>query len=158
VSGPREHHPAHLRLVAGGSAQLPHGDLDGEIALPLGDADTIEHGVDDTLHRLGLVLIDGDPFGRSPAPVELDRDPLRARVAPTVGRPRSLPDYVDLLVARRVGRTLGPMEGCIVQIVAIVILAALVWVAFASGLVAAIAEVFARWYTSVIHLGPTPTP
>ena len=74
------------------------------------------------------------------------------------GRPRSLPDYIELLVARRVGRTLGPMEGCIVQIVALLVFAALVWAAFASDLVTAIAEVFARWYTSVIHLGPAATP
>jgi hypothetical protein len=50
------------------------------------------------------------------------------------------------------------MEGCIVQIVALLVFAALVWAAFASDLVTAIAEVFARWYTSVIHLGPAATP
>lgn len=83
--------------------------------------------------------------------------PRRARLS-LGGRPRNLPDYVELLVARRVGRTLGPWEGCIVQIIALVVFVVLVWAAFASGLVTAVAEVFARWYTSVVHLGPTAAP
>jgi hypothetical protein len=50
------------------------------------------------------------------------------------------------------------MEGCVVQIVALVVFGALIWAAFASGLVTTIAGDVAKWYASQIHLGPTPTP
>jgi hypothetical protein len=50
------------------------------------------------------------------------------------------------------------MEGCIVQVVALVAFGALMWAAFASGLVTTIAGEFAKWYAGQIHLGPTPTP
>jgi hypothetical protein len=57
-----------------------------------------------------------------------------------------------------VGRTLTPLEGCVVQVVPVALVGALVWAAFASGLVALVAEAFATWYASQIHLGPAPTP
>jgi hypothetical protein len=56
------------------------------------------------------------------------------------------------------GRTLSPLEGCVVQVVALAVFGVLLWMAFASGLVTVIAEAFAKWYASQIHLGPTPTP
>jgi hypothetical protein len=74
------------------------------------------------------------------------------------GRPKALPDYVELIIARRIGRDLTTTEGCAVQIVALLVFGVLVYWAFASGLVTWIAGEFARWYTSQIHLGPSPRP
>ena len=74
------------------------------------------------------------------------------------GRARGLPDYVELLVARRVGRTLTPAQGCLVQVVAVMIVGLLLWAAFASGLVAGVVHAFGQWYASQLHFGPTPKP
>ena len=79
-----EDHAAHLRFLAGGPAQLHHRDLDGPLALLAREADAIEHGIDDALQRVGLIRRDGGALGRAPAPVELDRDPLGARITPAV--------------------------------------------------------------------------
>jgi hypothetical protein len=63
------------------------------------------------------------------------------------GRPRSGPDYIELLVARAIGRNLGPIEGFVVQAVTILLVAAAVWALFASGLFIRIIEPVAQWYT-----------
>lgn len=57
----------------------------------------------------------------------------------TGGRPKSLPDHVELLVARRLGRDLTTAEGGLVQIVTLLafgaIFCGLVWWAFTAGFV-----------------------
>lgn len=75
----------------------------------------------------------------------------------TGGKPRNLPDVVELLVARAIGRNLTPIQGCIVQILAVLILGFLVWALFASGLFIRIVEPFVQWYTSQMHFGPSPS-
>jgi len=73
------------------------------------------------------------------------------------GRPRSLPDYVELIVARRIGRDLRPLEGFLVQVSAILIVAFLLWAALTSGLFVKVIEPFAQWYAGQMRSGPTPT-
>ena len=84
VWGRVEDHPGHLQLLAGDPAQLRRGDLDGTLALLAREVDAIEHGIDNAFQRLGLVLGDGGALRRAPAPVELDGDPLGARITPAV--------------------------------------------------------------------------
>ena len=76
------------------------------------------------------------------------------------GRPSGWSDDVELIVARLVGRDLGRFEGCVVQLVAILIVAALLWWLFASGTIWALIKPFVDWYVSQIHLGgiASPTP
>jgi len=72
--------------------------------------------------------------------------------------PRDFPDYVELFVARRIGRDLSATEGCVVQLVALLIAFAIIYWAFTSGLVTAVATELAKWYVSQMHFGPTAAP
>ena len=74
------------------------------------------------------------------------------------GRARTLPDYVELLVARGIGRNLSPRQGCAVQILAVVVVGFVLWAFFASGLATQASRLFAEWYAGQIHLGPSPSP
>jgi ssDNA-binding Zn-finger/Zn-ribbon topoisomerase 1 len=96
--------------------------------------------------------------GQRPAPRTRSSAPPPRYQLSAGGRPRSLPDYVELLVARRLGRNLGPLEGGVVQIVALLAFGVIIYWAFASGLVAQIAELLGRWMASQMHFGPTPAP
>lgn len=62
------------------------------------------------------------------------------------GRPKGIGDYTELLVARLLGRNLTPLQGCAVQITALVVFVSLVWALFASGLFLRIVEPIAQWY------------
>jgi ssDNA-binding Zn-finger/Zn-ribbon topoisomerase 1 len=84
--------------------------------------------------------------------------PTRYKLSTGSRRARDLPDVVELLVARAVGRNLTPIQGCIVQIVAVAVFGFLLWALFASGLIMRILEPLAQWYTSQMHFGPTPSP
>jgi hypothetical protein len=103
--------------------------------------------------RRGTAARPPAPGGGSPEPKPRRRYRLSAG-----GRPRSLPDYLELLVARRIGRDLRPLEGFLVQVSAILVIAILFWAALTSGLFAAVVGVFSQWYASQVHLGPTPAP
>jgi hypothetical protein len=74
------------------------------------------------------------------------------------GRARNLPDVVELLVARAIGRNLTPIQGCIVQVLAVVILVGLVYALFVSGLFMRVVEPFAHWYSSQVFPTPTAAP
>ncbi len=70
------------------------------------------------------------------------------------GRPKTIPDVVELVVARAIGRNLTPLQGFLVQAVAIVVLVmAVIWL-FSSGLFARIVDPFIDWYASQVGLGP----
>src|SRR5215216_262664 len=73
------------------------------------------------------------------------------------GRPRSLPDYVELIVARRLGRNLTPLQGCVVQVLAVVVIGFAAWALFASGTITRIIEPFAQWYAQQVFSVPTPS-
>ena len=98
-----------------------------------------------------------EPGGQRPTPRTRSGRPSRYRLS-AGGRPRGFADYVELIVARRLGRNLGLAEGGLVQIAALLVFGAIVYWAFASGLVAHIAELLAGWMASQMHFGPTPTP
>ena len=74
------------------------------------------------------------------------------------GRPRGFADDVELIVARRVGRTLSPIEGCLVQIGALILAGIVIWALFASGVVAAVAEGLGHYMASQMRFGPSPSP
>lgn len=74
------------------------------------------------------------------------------------GRARNVPDMVELLVARAIGRNLTPIQGCIVQVIAVAILAGLVYAFFVSGLFMRVVEPLAQWYTSQVFPTPTAAP
>ena len=74
------------------------------------------------------------------------------------GRARNLPDVVELLVARAIGRNLTPIQGCIVQILAVIVFAGLVYSFFVSGLFMRVVEPFAEWYASQVFPAPTAAP
>jgi hypothetical protein len=69
------------------------------------------------------------------------------------GRPRSLPDYVELVVARSIGRDLRPLEGFLVQVSAILIVGLLFWAALTSGLLATVVGAWAQWTAGLMHFG-----
>ncbi len=69
-----------------------------------------------------------------------------------------MPEVVELLVARAIGRNLSSAEGCAVQIIALIALLAIVYLVVASGLFTAIVTAIAEWYAHQIHFGPTPAP
>ena len=74
------------------------------------------------------------------------------------GRARNVPDVVELLVARAIGRNLTPIQGCIVQVLAVVILVGLVYAFFVSGLFMRVVEPFAQWYAGQVLPTPTAAP
>jgi len=84
--------------------------------------------------------------------------PTRYKLSTGRRRARDLPDVVELLVARAIGRNLTPVQGCIVQILAVAVIGFLLWAMFASGLFLRIIDPFVQWYTSQMHFGPTPSP
>lgn len=73
------------------------------------------------------------------------------------GRARTLPDYIELVVARAIGRNLSPFQGCAVQILALVVIVFALWAFFASGLVFQVIDPIVRWYAGQVHLGPSPS-
>ncbi len=74
------------------------------------------------------------------------------------GRPKGIADYVELLVARRVGRDLTKREGCLVQGVTIVVFLALIYWFVSSGALVTISKLFADWYAHQFTLPGSPTP
>jgi len=86
--------------------------------------------------------------------------PRRRRVRLSSGGryAKSLPEVVEVVFARLIGRDLGTWEGCAVQLLALVVFAAVVYWVFASGLFAAILTPIAEWYAHQLHFGPVPTP
>jgi hypothetical protein len=60
------------------------------------------------------------------------------------GRPRTVPDAAELLVARAIGRNLSPLQGCVVQLAVVAVVVLALWAFFASGLAAQVSEVFAN--------------
>jgi hypothetical protein len=84
--------------------------------------------------------------------------PTRYKLSTGGRRARDLPDVVELLVARAIGRNLTPIQGCIVQVLAVAVFGFLLWALFASGLIIRILEPFVQWYTSQMHFGPSPSP
>jgi hypothetical protein len=74
------------------------------------------------------------------------------------GRARSVPDVVELLVARTIGRDLTPIQGWIVQVLAVAIFAGLVYAFFVSGLFMRVVEPIAQWYASQVFPTPTAAP
>ena len=74
------------------------------------------------------------------------------------GRARNLPDVVELLVARAIGRNLTPIQGCIVQVLAVVVFAGLLYALFVSGLFMRVAETFAQWYANQVFPPPSAAP
>jgi hypothetical protein len=74
------------------------------------------------------------------------------------GRPRNIPDVVELLVARAIGRNLTPFQGFVVQFVAIILVVLFVMWLFSSGLFFRIVQPFVDWYVTQVGLGPSPTP
>jgi ssDNA-binding Zn-finger/Zn-ribbon topoisomerase 1 len=116
----------------------------------------------------------GEPFwacsrypacrGTRPASTEITSAPAvpkstrRRRYRLSDGRrePRNVPDVIELLVARRLGRNLGIWEGFAVQIVAIGAVLALVWAFAASGAFMWTMTQFANWYASQVHFAAAP--
>ena len=74
------------------------------------------------------------------------------------GRPRGVGDYTELLVARALGRNLTPLQGCVVQLLAIIVFAAAVYALFASGLFLRIIEPFVQWYAEQALPRPSQSP
>jgi hypothetical protein len=74
------------------------------------------------------------------------------------GRPRNLPDYVELIVARAIGRDLTPVQGFLVQALAIVLVAGAFWALLASGLFVRIVEPIAQWYANQVFPAPSASP
>jgi ssDNA-binding Zn-finger/Zn-ribbon topoisomerase 1 len=71
---------------------------------------------------------------------------------------RNVPDVAELLVARLIGRDLGKWEGCLVQVVALILFLGLFLWFLSSGLFLAIVQAFSTWFVHQIHLGPAATP
>jgi hypothetical protein len=75
---------------------------------------------------------------------------------------RDFPDLVELLVARRLGRSLSRKEGCLVQVVALIALFGAIYLFVASGafmwIVTWVAEWMAGQFKFQIGGSPTPTP
>jgi hypothetical protein len=76
------------------------------------------------------------------------------------GRPRDVGDYGELLVARVIGRNLTLREGCLVQLVALIVVLAAIYLIVASGLYLTVVKTVADWYAHQFRLPgpPTPTP
>ncbi len=74
------------------------------------------------------------------------------------GRPRGLLDGIELLVARRAGRTLSPFQGMLVQFATLAVVLALFLVFVESGAFAALAEWFGRLLASQMLPALTPRP
>jgi hypothetical protein len=74
------------------------------------------------------------------------------------GRARNIPDVVELLVARAIGRNLTPIQGCIVQVLAVAIFAGLFYAFLVSGLFMRVVDLFAQWYASQVFPTPTAAP
>ena len=84
-----------------------------------------------------------------PKPVELG----------TGGRyARTFPDVVELLMARRLGRSLSRKEGCLVQGLALVGLLFAIYLFAVSGAFMWLVTTFAEWYASQVTLPGAPTP
>jgi hypothetical protein len=87
------------------------------------------------------------------------RAPRRRHRLSSGGRyAKNLPEVVELLVARAIGRDLSGREGCAVQLIALLAFFVVVYWFFTSGLFAAIVTPIAEWYAHQFHFGPTPAP
>ena len=74
------------------------------------------------------------------------------------GRPRGLLDGIELLVARRAGHTLSPLQGLLVQLVTLAVVLAVFLVFVESGAFAATAEWFGRLLAGQMLPALTPRP
>jgi ssDNA-binding Zn-finger/Zn-ribbon topoisomerase 1 len=74
------------------------------------------------------------------------------------GRLRTLPDYVEILVARALGRNLTPIQGCFVQMTAVVVFLGFFWWLYASGTILQIIDPIVRLYLSQTPFAPSPEP
>jgi hypothetical protein len=88
----------------------------------------------------------------------IPRSRYRLRLEPNRRYARNVPDVVELLIARRLGRNLRRWEGCLVQSLAIVTVIAVFYWFVASGTLVAITTELTRWYVSQIHISGAPTP
>jgi hypothetical protein len=71
---------------------------------------------------------------------------------------RNVPDLVELVIARRLGRTLSRKEGCLVQGLALIgVLLAIYFVAV-SGAFMWLVTTFAEWFANQVTLPGAPTP
>jgi hypothetical protein len=80
---------------------------------------------------------------------QVRRKPTRYRLSDG-GRPKSLPDYVELIVARRLGRDLTPLQGFAVQALVILVIAGGFWWLLTSGTFFRIIDPFVQWYTHTV--------
>jgi ssDNA-binding Zn-finger/Zn-ribbon topoisomerase 1 len=80
------------------------------------------------------------------------RAPFRPRVWKG-GRRRDLGDDAELMVARLLGRNLGFVGGTVLRLVLIVVI-----LVAAVNLIGPVSQMFASFYVSQIHLGPTLLP
>jgi hypothetical protein len=71
---------------------------------------------------------------------------------------KNIPQAVEVLVARRLGRDLGPWEGFLVQSAALLIVIGIFYWFVASGLLVTITTALSDWYVHQLHFGPAPTP
>ena len=83
------------------------------------------------------------------------RKPVRYRLS-AGGRPNSLPDYVELIVARRLGRDLTPLQGFAVQALIILVIVGGFWWLLTSGTFVRIIDPFVRWYTHAVFPQAAP--
>jgi len=71
---------------------------------------------------------------------------------------KTFPDIVELLIARRLGRTLSCREGCLVQAIALIGLFVAIYLFAVSGAFMWIVTTFAHWYASQFHFPGAPAP
>jgi hypothetical protein len=71
---------------------------------------------------------------------------------------RNVPDLVELVIARRLGRTLSRKEGCLVQGLALVGLLVAIYLVAVSGAFMWFVTTFAEWFASQVTLPGAPTP
>jgi hypothetical protein len=82
--------------------------------------------------------------------------PRRSRLSGG-GRPKSVPDYVELIVARRLRRDLTPLQGFAVQALVILVIAGGFWWLLTSGTFFRIIDPFIQWYAHTVFPQPPPS-
>jgi ssDNA-binding Zn-finger/Zn-ribbon topoisomerase 1 len=80
---------------------------------------------------------------------QLRRKPVRYRLS-AGGRPKSVPDYVELIVARRLGRDLTALQGFAVQALVILVIAGGFFWLLTSGTFIRIIDPIIQWYTHTV--------
>ena len=101
------------------------------------------------------------PECRGTRPIGGQRDKAASRhiELSTGGRnARNVPDLVELVIARRLGRTLSRKEGCLVQGLALVGLLVAIYLVAVSGAFMWFVTTFAEWFASQVTLPGAPTP